>query len=83
MLVGNMLSDGGDEFLGREDLGVLLVASVGHGRPVEHFAGILEIGRRETGIPDRSPGQAFFSEKAFRRIYSASAFCPSRSSPAI
>ena len=44
MLVGNMLSDGGNEFIGREDLEVLFVASMGHGRPVEDFAGVLQVG---------------------------------------
>jgi hypothetical protein len=44
MFVRNMLNDGRDEFLGCEDLEVFLVAPMGHGRPVEHLAGILDTG---------------------------------------
>jgi len=44
-----MLSDGGDEFLGREDLEVLLVAPVGHGGAVEDFAAVLSIGNPGSG----------------------------------
>ena len=43
MFVRNMLSNGGDEFLGRENLEVLFVAPMGHGRPVKDLAGILEV----------------------------------------
>lgn len=39
-----MLSDGSDEFLGREILAVILIASMGHGRPVKELATILDIG---------------------------------------
>jgi hypothetical protein len=42
--VGNVLSDGGDEFLGRENLEVFLVTPMGHGRPVKNLAAILDIG---------------------------------------
>ena len=44
MLVRDMLSDGGDEFFGREDLEVLLVAPVGHTGAIEDRAGVLNIG---------------------------------------
>ncbi len=44
MLVRNMLSDGGDEFLGGKNLEVLLVAPMGHAGAIEELAGILEIG---------------------------------------
>jgi hypothetical protein len=40
MLVINMLSDGGDEFLGCEDLDVFLVAPMGHGGAIEDLVGI-------------------------------------------
>ncbi len=44
MFVGNTLSDGGDEFLRRENLEVPLVAPMAHGRAVEDLAGILQLG---------------------------------------
>ena len=39
-----MLSDGGDEFRGSEDLEVFLVAPMSHGRPVKDFARVLQVG---------------------------------------
>ena len=44
MLVRDMLSDGRDEFLRGKDLEVFPIAPVGHGRPVEDFAGVLQVG---------------------------------------
>ena len=44
ILLRDMLSDGGDEFFGREDLEVLLVAPVSHAGAVEDFAGVLQVG---------------------------------------
>lgn len=44
MLVWNVLSDGGNEFLGGEDLEVFLVAPVSHRRPVKDLARVLQVG---------------------------------------
>jgi len=44
-----MLSDVGDEFIGREDLEVLFVAPVGHAVAVEDFAGVPDIGNPGSG----------------------------------
>ncbi len=44
MLIWNMLSDGGDEFLGAENFKILFVAPMGHERAIEDLAGVLEVG---------------------------------------
>lgn len=44
-----MLSDGDNEFLGIYDLEVFLVVSMSHGRPVEDFAGVLQVGDPGSG----------------------------------
>ncbi len=43
-LVWNVLSDGGDEFLGAEDLEVLFVLPMGHDGATEDLAGVFNIG---------------------------------------
>jgi hypothetical protein len=41
MLGANMVSDGGEEFLGSEELEIFLVAPMGHGRSVEDSSAIV------------------------------------------
>jgi hypothetical protein len=43
MLVRNMLSDLGDKFLSGRALEVYPVAPMGHGRPLEDYAGVLQV----------------------------------------
>jgi hypothetical protein len=43
MLVRNILSNGGDEFLGGEDLDVFLVAPLGYSGAIENLDGILQV----------------------------------------
>jgi hypothetical protein len=49
MFVRNMLSDGGNIFLGSEDLEIFLLAPIGHDGPIQHLAAVLDIGDPRSG----------------------------------